>query len=71
MAVMSAIASIYFLGGFSAIKLASLFFMFVWVRGSLPRYRYDQFMRLGFKALLPLSLALFAFYASFDWLLTI
>ena len=68
MAVMSAIASIYFLGGFSALKMAVLFFGFVWTRGSLPRYRYDQFMRLGWKALLPLSLALFGFYASFDWL---
>jgi len=67
MAVMSAVASIYFLGGFSALKLTALFFGFVWTRGSLPRYRYDQFMRLGWKALLPLSLALFCVYASFDW----
>ena len=29
---------------------------------------YDQFMRLGWKALLPLSLALFGFHASFDWI---
>jgi NADH:ubiquinone oxidoreductase subunit H len=64
MAVMSAVASIYFLGGFSAIKLTLLFFAFVWTRGSLPRYRYDQFMRLGWKALLPLSLALYVLYAS-------
>lgn len=68
MAVMSAVASVYFLGGFSALKLTMLFFCFVWTRGSLPRYRYDQFMRLGWKALLPLSLALYILYASFDWL---
>jgi NADH:ubiquinone oxidoreductase subunit H len=66
MAIMSALASIYFLGGFSALKLTALFYGFVWTRGSLPRYRYDQFMRLGWKAYLPLSLALFALNASFD-----
>nr|QKY64130.1 NADH dehydrogenase subunit 1 [Colemanosphaera angeleri] len=65
MAVMSAIASIYFLGGFSALKITALFFAFVWTRGTLPRYRYDSFMRLGWKAFLPLTLAMFAFYASF------
>ena len=67
MAVMSALASIYFLGGFTALKLVTIFFGFVWVRGTLPRYRYDQFMRLGWKALLPLSLALFSIYACFDY----
>nr|QRM91394.1 NADH dehydrogenase subunit 1 [Chlamydomonas moewusii] len=66
MAVMSALASIYFLGGFSALKISALFFSFVWVRGTLPRYRYDQFMRLGWKAYLPLSLAFFAINACFD-----
>jgi NADH:ubiquinone oxidoreductase subunit H len=66
MAVMSAVASVYFLGGFSAWKLTLLFFGFVWTRGSLPRYRYDQFMRLGWKALLPLSLGLCVLYASVE-----
>jgi NADH:ubiquinone oxidoreductase subunit H len=47
MAVMSALASIYFLGGFSPLKLMAIFFGFVWVRATLPRYRYDQFLRLG------------------------
>lgn len=68
MAVMSAIASVYFLGGFSALKLTGLFFAFVWTRGTLPRYRYDQFMRLGWKNYLPLTLAIFAINASFDTL---
>lgn len=68
MAVMSALASIYFLGGFSALKLTALFYAFVWTRGTLPRYRYDQFMRLGWKSLLPLSLAIFGINASFDYL---
>lgn len=67
MAVMSALASIYFLGGFSALKLTAIFFGFVWVRGTLPRYRYDQFMRLGWKSLLPFSLALYSIYAVFDF----
>jgi NADH:ubiquinone oxidoreductase subunit H len=69
MAVMSAIASVYFLGGFSALKLVAIFFAFVWTRGSLPRYRYDQFMRLGWKAYLPLTLAIFGVNASFDSLI--
>lgn len=68
LAILSAIASIYFLGGFSAVKIITLLFGFVWVRGTLPRYRADSFMRAGWKALLPLSLALFSFYASFDFI---
>ncbi|NHN55262.1 NADH-quinone oxidoreductase subunit NuoH [Calidifontibacter sp. DB0510] len=39
------------------IKLWMFMFFFVWLRGSLPRVRYDQFMRLGWKVLIPLTLA--------------
>jgi NADH-quinone oxidoreductase subunit H len=38
------------------IKTFIFLFVFIWLRGTLPRYRYDQFMRLGWKALVPLSL---------------
>ena len=31
-------------------------FMFIWLRGSLPRLRYDQFMAFGWKRLIPISL---------------
>lgn len=38
-----------------SIKVVFFMFCFVWVRGSLPRYRYDQLMSLGWKVILPLS----------------
>lgn len=37
-------------------KIFVLLFIFIWVRATLPRYRYDQLMRLGWKVFLPLSL---------------
>ena len=37
-------------------KIFFLLFCFIWVRATLPRYRYDQLMRLGWKVFLPLSL---------------
>jgi NADH-quinone oxidoreductase subunit H len=37
-------------------KICALLFVFLWVRATLPRYRYDQLMRLGWKVFLPLSL---------------
>jgi NADH-quinone oxidoreductase subunit H len=39
-----------------ALKIASVLFVFIWVRGTFPRYRYDQLMRLGWKVFLPFSL---------------
>lgn len=38
-------------------KVAFLIFFFIWVRWSLPRFRYDQLMNLGWKVMLPLSIA--------------
>ena len=38
------------------IKIIFILFLFIWVRGTFPRYRYDQLMRLGWKVFLPLSL---------------
>jgi NADH-quinone oxidoreductase subunit H len=73
MILISAFASILFLGGWlppfdiailNAIpgpiwlmaKIFILLFCFIWVRATLPRYRYDQLMRLGWKVFLPISL---------------
>jgi NADH-quinone oxidoreductase subunit H len=39
-----------------AAKIAFCLFVFLWVRATLPRYRYDQLMRLGWKVFLPFSL---------------
>jgi NADH-quinone oxidoreductase subunit H len=39
------------------LKIVACLFVFVWVRATLPRYRYDQLMRLGWKVFLPISLA--------------
>lgn len=39
-----------------ALKTALMLFGFLWIRATLPRYRYDQLMRLGWKVFLPLSL---------------
>jgi NADH-quinone oxidoreductase subunit H len=38
------------------IKILAFFFLFSWVKATVPRYRYDQLMRLGWKIFLPLSL---------------
>jgi NADH-quinone oxidoreductase subunit H len=54
-----------------ALKIAACLFVFLWVRATLPRYRYDQLMRLGWKVFLPTSLAAVAVVAgalvAFDW----
>ncbi|MFR9806181.1 NADH-quinone oxidoreductase subunit NuoH [Pseudonocardia sp. RS010] len=38
------------------VKTLIFLFVFIWLRGTLPRFRYDQFMRLGWKVLVPVSL---------------
>ncbi len=48
-----------------ALKVAFCLFVFIWVRATLPRYRYDQLMRLGWKVFLPLSLAWLILTAGF------
>ncbi|MFN8120851.1 MAG: NADH-quinone oxidoreductase subunit NuoH [Thermoleophilia bacterium] len=65
MIVVSAIGATLFLGGFAGpwlpgwlwliIKVLGLLFVFIWLRATLPRLRYDQLMRLGWKVLLPLA----------------
>ena len=53
-------------------KVAALLFVFLWVRATFPRYRYDQLMRLGWKVFLPLSLLAVVGYSgalvAFGWL---
>lgn len=78
--VMSFLTVIFFLGGWYApfdflnfipgifwIVLKALVFivLFVLIRAVLPRYRYDQLMRLGWKVFLPLSLSFFFLLANF------
>jgi len=54
------------------LKVAVCLFVFLWVRATLPRFRYDQLMQLGWKVFLPLSLGWLVLTASvleiFGWL---
>lgn len=68
------LAIFYWLPGvfWFGVKIVFFLFVFIWVRAAFPRYRYDQLMRLGWKVLLPLSLAWVVLVSgiliSFDWL---
>ena len=72
MILMSALCVVLFLGGWHAplpflefipgilwfmVKICAVLFIFLWVRATFPRYRYDQLMRLGWKVFLPFSFA--------------
>jgi len=83
--LMSSLCTVLFLGGWLsflpylpniisfAIKVLFLVFLFIFVRGAYPRYRYDQLMRLGWKIFLPISLAFVLFISglllSFDYII--
>ena len=79
-AIMCAVATILFLGGWLppfpvvpftwipgviwfVLKASFVFFMFAMVKAFVPRYRYDQLMRLGWKVFLPISLAMIVIVA--------
>nr|WGO62308.1 NADH dehydrogenase subunit 1 [Pseudandraca sp. 1 MD-2023a] len=58
---MSLLSVIIYLGGYNLnfffyLKLTMISFLFIWVRGTLPRYRYDKLMYLAWKNYLPVSL---------------
>lgn len=66
--------SLFFGGGWSVVssgysviwfvlKVLLVIFVYVWIRASFPRYRYDQLMMLGWKVFLPISMAFVVFVA--------
>nr|YP_010946413.1 NADH dehydrogenase subunit 1 [Haplosymploce aurantiaca]WGO57131.1 NADH dehydrogenase subunit 1 [Haplosymploce aurantiaca] len=64
---MSMLFCVLFLGAdvnsfFFYVKLSFMSFLFVWVRGTLPRFRYDKLMYLAWKSFLPLSLNYLIFF---------
>nr|AYN73269.1 NADH dehydrogenase subunit 1 [Marellia remipes] len=73
---MSMLLALFFLGGdfYSYIfflKLSMMSFVFVWVRGTMPRFRYDKLMYLAWKSFLPISLNFLIFFIGFKIFLII
>nr|AUJ22853.1 NADH dehydrogenase subunit 1 [Ignelater luminosus] len=71
---MSMIFSILFLGGdllsiLFFFKMVFIAFLFIWVRGTLPRYRYDKLMYLAWKGFLPVSLNYLMFFFGVKFLI--
>jgi NADH-quinone oxidoreductase subunit H len=70
MIIVSSVATIVFLGGWwgplgilpgpwwFVLKVVVLLYVYVWLRATLPRMRYDRLMALSWKSLFPLSLAM-------------
>lgn len=50
---------------FFYLKIIFLVYIFIWIRGSFPRYRYDKLIYLTWKIYLPISLLFFIFYLRF------
>nr|WHL46499.1 NADH dehydrogenase subunit 1 [Dudusa nobilis] len=64
---MSLLFVLLYMGGFNLsiffyLKLVFISFLFIWVRGTLPRYRYDKLMYLAWKSYLPISLNFLLFF---------
>nr|YP_010360295.1 NADH dehydrogenase subunit 1 [Spirama retorta]UNQ84437.1 NADH dehydrogenase subunit 1 [Spirama retorta] len=64
---MSLLFVIIYMGGFNLsifffLKLTFISFLFIWVRGTLPRYRYDKLMYLAWKSYLPVSMNFLLFF---------
>nr|YP_010516638.1 NADH dehydrogenase subunit 1 [Hulodes caranea]UXN44139.1 NADH dehydrogenase subunit 1 [Hulodes caranea] len=64
---MSLLFCIIYMGGFDLtiffyLKLTLISFLFIWVRGTLPRYRYDKLMYLAWKSYLPVSMNFLLFF---------
>nr|ATE89160.1 NADH dehydrogenase subunit 1 [Athetis lepigone] len=71
---MSMLFVLLYMGGYNLsfifyLKLMLISFFFIWVRGTLPRYRYDKLMYLAWKSYLPVSLNFLLFFLGFKILL--
>nr|YP_010852807.1 NADH dehydrogenase subunit 1 [Argestina inconstans]WGL40213.1 NADH dehydrogenase subunit 1 [Argestina inconstans] len=67
---MSLLFAIIYMGGYDLtlffyLKMIFISFLFIWVRGTLPRYRYDKLMYLCWKSYLPISLNYLLFFIGF------